>query len=524
MKHLFSLLFFIGIIATINAQEHEWEFGLLLGGSNIGGDLIDPDLSTFKETQFALGLQAKKIVNKTFGVRLGYYTGTLTGEDRNFERLSVRGFSSSTPIHEFSAMAEWDLLGHKRFKGEEFKKVFSPYLIGGLGMTYFNPKVDFGDRSGSNDEMVAMDQAEDVSTFRLVVPVGAGVKMDLNPQWTLGLEYGFRISFSDYLDGVSMSGNPDKNDWYGIGGLNLNYRMSKRDTDKDGIADAQDECPEDYGIPSLNGCPDSDMDGIADAQDNCPALAGIALYGGCPDTDGDGVLDPYDDCPELSGLRERAGCPIFDADSDGVEDENDPCPKIAGPVDNEGCPYPDTDEDGILDKDDLCPNVAGLKEMDGCPDTDGDGIVDIRDDCPTVLGTLDNKGCPEISAKEVETLETATESVQFETAKYVLKASSHETLDKIVEILEKFPQYNLMIKGYTDDRGDKVANRKLSENRAFACMQYFSVKGISARRLSYKGFGESNPIASNATARGRSQNRRVTFDLVMAEKDITSGR
>lgn len=52
-----------------------------------------------------------------------------------------------------------------------------------------------------------------------------------------GFEYGFWISFSDYLDGVSMFGNLDKNDWYGIGGLNLNYRMSKWDMDKDGVVD-----------------------------------------------------------------------------------------------------------------------------------------------------------------------------------------------------------------------------------------------------------------------------------------------
>lgn len=518
------MLLFTGIIVSTTAQEHDWEVGLLLGGSNIGGDLIDPDLSTFKETNFAFGLQAKKILNKRFGIRMGYYNGKLTGKDSNFERLRNRGFSSSTPVHEFSAQAEWDILGHQRYRGEVFKKTFSPYIMGGLGLTYFNPTVNFGNTGGSNAEMIALDQAEDVSTFRFIIPVGAGIKMDLNPQWSLGLEYGFRISFSDYLDGVSMSGNPNKNDWYGIGGLNLNYRLSKRDSDKDGVADVDDQCPNDYGILSLQGCPDGDMDGIADAEDNCPALAGIALYGGCPDTDGDGILDPYDDCPAISGLRERAGCPIYDEDKDGIEDKDDPCPAIAGPADNQGCPYPDTDEDGILDKDDMCPTIAGLKNMDGCPDSDGDGIVDIKDDCPKILGTLSNKGCPEISQKDVEVLTFATESVQFETAKYVLKASSHSTLDKIVDILEKYPQYELIIKGYTDDRGDTVTNRKLSENRAFACMQYFSMKGISARRLSYKGFGESNPIASNATSKGRSKNRRVTFELTRDEKIVTSGR
>ena len=81
-----------------------------------------------------------------------------------------------------------------------------------------------------------------------------------------------------------------------------------------------------------------------------------------------------------------------------------------------------------------------------------------------------------------------------------------------------------MIKGYTDDRGDKTSNRKLSENRAFACMAYFSMRGIEARRISYKGFGEENPIASNKTASGRARNRRVTFELLQDNKLITSGQ
>jgi len=55
-------------------------------------------------------------------------------------------------------------------------------------------------------------------------------------------------------------------------------------------------------------------------------------------------------------------------------------------------------------------------------------------------------------------------------------------------------------------------------------MQFFSARGISARRLSYKGFGESNPIASNKTSKGRSMNRRVIFDLVRDDKIISAGQ
>lgn len=524
MKQILTLAISLFILLPLSGQDHDWEYGLLLGGANIGGDLIDPDLSTFKETNFAFGLMAKKIFSPRLGLRLGYYHGTLTGKDSNFERLSPRGFSFSSPVHEFSGQVEWEMLGHKRYRGESFHKTISPYLLGGMGLSYFNPKTNFNSTSASMAELIALDQAVDASTLRLVLPIGAGLRMDINEQWALGLEYGFRVTFSDYLDGVSMSGNPDKNDWYGIGGLNLTYRIGKKDTDRDGVTDADDQCPEEFGILSLQGCPDGDMDGIADQVDNCPSLAGISLYGGCPDRDGDGIIDPDDSCPDITGLRERSGCPIYDEDKDGIEDEDDPCPTVAGPADNEGCPYPDTDEDGIFDKDDLCPDVPGLISMRGCPDSDGDGLADHVDACPTAVGLSDNDGCPKISAKEVETLVFATKSVQFESASYKLKISSYDVLDEIATILHKYPQYDLSINGYTDSKGDSIDNRKLSENRAFTCMQFFSARGISARRLTYKGFGESNPIATNKTSKGRSLNRRVVFNLVQDDRIISAGQ
>ena len=85
MKHLLTIVLAIGLLTITFAQEHEWEVGLLLGGSNIGGDLIDPDLSTFKETKPAFGLQAKKILNRRMGIRLGYYHGKLTGKENIFQ-------------------------------------------------------------------------------------------------------------------------------------------------------------------------------------------------------------------------------------------------------------------------------------------------------------------------------------------------------------------------------------------------------------------------------------------------------
>ncbi|MEZ5042679.1 MAG: DUF6089 family protein [Saprospiraceae bacterium] len=239
MKHFFTLLFSIGLLMQLSGQKHQWELGLSLGGSNIAGDLIDPDLSTFKETNFAFGLHASKFLSSELALKLNYYNGRLTGKDANFDRLSARGFSFSSPVHEFSGMIAWEPIGSKRYKEEKFHKIVSPYLTGGIGLAYFNPKTIFNSVNSSMAELVAKDQAKDVSTFRLVIPVGAGLKIDLTDQWVLGFEYGLRVTFSDYLDGVSYAGNPHKNDWYGIGGLNLTYRLHQKKTADTGVVDAQ---------------------------------------------------------------------------------------------------------------------------------------------------------------------------------------------------------------------------------------------------------------------------------------------
>ena len=96
--------------------------------------------------------------------------------------------------------------------------------------------------------------------------------------------------------------------------------------------------------------------------------AGIVIKFGSKDTDKDGIPDNKDACPEVAGLKEFNGCP--DTDGDGIPDKDDKCPDVAGPAENGGCPWPDTDGDGVLDKDDLCPEVAGPASNKGCPEPD----------------------------------------------------------------------------------------------------------------------------------------------------------
>jgi outer membrane protein OmpA-like peptidoglycan-associated protein len=77
----------------------------------------------------------------------------------------------------------------------------------------------------------------------------------------------------------------------------------------------------------------------------------------------------------------------------------------------------------------------------------------------------------------------------------------------------EFKDSDFKVEGHTDSQGSLKLNQTLSENRSKAVLDYLVSKGIDAGRLSSKGFGEANPIASNRTSRGRAQNRRVEINL-----------
>ncbi len=291
------------------------------------------------------------------------------------------------------------------------------------------------------------------------------------------------------------------------------------DKDKDGVADFQDNCPDIAGNKDMNGCPDSDNDGIADNIDECPNLAGPATNKGCPmkenemekDTDGDGVSDSKDKCPDYFGSKDNMGCPIQDKDGDGIADKDDRCPDMKGSKDLNGCP--DKDNDGVADPDDKCPNAAGLKVYNGCPDTDGDGLDDSIDRCPTTPGTVASNGCPDIAVEDKKTLDVAMRAVQFELGKATLKPESFNILKQVGSILKRYPDYNIAIAGHTDNTGSAVANQELSEKRAKACYDYLLSQGIDPSRISHAGYGESRPVADNATPNGQALNRRVEFNL-----------
>jgi outer membrane protein OmpA-like peptidoglycan-associated protein len=99
--------------------------------------------------------------------------------------------------------------------------------------------------------------------------------------------------------------------------------------------------------------------------------------------------------------------------------------------------------------------------------------------------------------------------VLFTTGKADLKPGATGNLNKLVAFLNKYPDRSVAIQGYTDSAGNEDSNQGLSERRANSVKSYLAGQGIGSERLSASGKGQSEPVASNATAEGRQQNRRV---------------
>ena len=524
----FRLLAFVLLLPLLSMGQDKWEGGLFLGYSNYLGDLVEPTF-TFKQANPAFGILLRHHLSESFGLRMNLLYGKIEGDDKNYDRNRDAGrkFDPST-LMELSLMGEYELLGNRRWDDDgKFHKTFSPYIFGGLAGAFGKPSgVDRGDPTTV------------YKSAHLGIPVGGGIRFDLSRKVNLGLEFGMRFTFTDYLDGVGeATGDFEDNDVYNFGGVVVGFRFGDKDSDDDGVVDEEDKCPTQPGTAALDGCPDTDGDGLADRDDSCPNDPGEVRLNGCPDRDGDGIADNVDDCPDEAGLRRFSGCPDTDgdnivdkedncptvpglpamngcpdADRDGITDDKDKCPNDPGPAEQGGCP--DTDGDGIVDSEDECPNQPGTRRFNGCADTDNDGIADPKDKCPTLAGLAANDGCPEIKAEDKAVLDFAMKNVQFETSSANLLSSSKTILDQIAEIMKRYPGYKLTIDGYTDNVGNDFANQQLSERRALSCFEYLASKGVSKTLMTHAGHGESSPVADNNTAAGRRQNRRVEFNLV----------
>jgi opacity protein-like surface antigen len=227
MKNLMTISF-MALLPIFAASQSKWEGGLNLGLMTYGGDLVQPAF-TLKESKFAAGLFARRELSNLFNARLNFLFGKIAGSDNNYDELVQRNISFESPVMEFALIGEYEFLGKMRLTGDSLHRPFSPYLFLGAGMSIINPDTDFSKVPPGSAAAADQDDHASFSNTQFVMPLGLGLKYGLNSQVSIGLEYGIRLVWTDYLDGVSQAGNPDKNDVYFAGGLTLAYRFAKKE-------------------------------------------------------------------------------------------------------------------------------------------------------------------------------------------------------------------------------------------------------------------------------------------------------
>lgn len=164
----------------------------------------------------------------------------------------------------------------------------------------------------------------------------------------------------------------------------------------------------------------------------------------------------------------------------------------------------DSDNDAVCEDQDRCPNTP--PEQIKTVMENGCGLDDCR--LPSPGEAVNEHGC----AIEISMV---LKDVFFDTNKATLKPESKVRLNKVANVLKATPTVKLVeISGHTDNRGSDAYNKKLSQQRAESAVAYLASQGVEKNRMKAQGYGETQPIASNIDAAGRSQNRRVELKVL----------
>jgi OOP family OmpA-OmpF porin len=236
------------------------------------------------------------------------------------------------------------------------------------------------------------------------------------------------------------------------------------------------------------------------------------------------VLTPQANCeptPTAASAVRPASSGSADADHDGVPDAVDRCPDELedkrGPLDADGCKAADSDGDGIIDAVDACPNEAedrdGTADDDGCPDVDAvaSSNSEANDKCTDDASSdCSSPRYPDVTIGERE-LRLAVSIVFTGDSANLRGPASFTVLDTVARILKDHPRMTLEIAAHTNSRGDEARNYALSQQQAESVRKYLVEHGVEATRLTARGYGETRPIESNSTSRGRAINRRIEF-------------
>lgn len=484
---IFLTVFFIPVLIFSqnrnypNELSNSFWFGVSGGLTYYKGDFSKSNFEFYARGELEYFFESE--TKGLFGVKAFTGYGSLSGS--NPSPLTI-----GSPLRNSSSFLTYFLDGGTGITYLLNYEILKPYLTLGGYSVYWSKVLD-----QSRNE--AYDKKRNI---QLGFFGEGGIKIKLSNGLTANISALFNYPNTDEIDGRVSS----KKDVFFTGFVGFSvYFGGLKDDDKDGVPDKFDRCP------------------------NTPLTIKVDEFG-CPvrdkkDSDNDGVEDKLDKCADtpMGVVVNNDGCPV-DSDGDGIPDYLDRCPGTHSgfPVDEKGCPL-DSDNDGVLDPFDKCPNTPQNTPVNdlGCPiDSDSDGVPDSLDKCPnTPLGiNVDVNGCPEVKKSEVSEEQSfiLQGMTTFELGKSILTESAKKELNKLAEIIKKYPDSRWRIEGHTDSQGSSEYNKKLSQERADAVKKYLVSLGVPEKMLIAEGMGENYPIADNKTEEGRQKNRRVVITKI----------
>ena len=212
---ILPLLYICLLPLCMKAQEVE--LGGFFGIATYQGDLAEEHIE-LGETKLSTGFIIKYHINPYVVLKGSVFNGRVTGNDANSPSLADRGWSFHADIREYGTMLEYNILGIDRYNRiGKFDFAWTPYVFSGLIFSRAEAILNVPETDAH-----LFPETRDTSNF-FGFPVGGGMRLDISEFTSLGVEYGWRAIFSDYLDSVSVNGRQDKNDWYSFGGITLTF-------------------------------------------------------------------------------------------------------------------------------------------------------------------------------------------------------------------------------------------------------------------------------------------------------------
>lgn len=218
----FLLLAFCSLQGFAQNQLPRYEIGFNAGASLYQGDLAEERLGSVQTMKPVFSLYGIRNINQDLAVRINLMHGRIKGNDGLYDNPAwrkERNLNFASPITELSAFLIWHPVGLSQNEAGIIN--LSPYLMGGAGYTFLNINRDWSGFNSSHFSTqpsiiagLAADQNQHVPGGIITLPIGAGVRMGITPEISVTFEGIYHKTFTDYLDGFSQAGNPDKKDNY----------------------------------------------------------------------------------------------------------------------------------------------------------------------------------------------------------------------------------------------------------------------------------------------------------------------